>query len=506
MNKRLIVLLGDQLSSSLLRFADRKTDHIMMAEVVSEATYVAHHKKKIAYHFAAMRHFADELRADGWTVLYRKIDAADNKGDLREEIQTRISECRPDLVVGIEPGEWRIEQLYAELSKTLAVPFEVRRDERFFCSRSEFVEWAQGRRQLRMENFYRIMRRKTGFLMDGEEPVGGQWNFDHDNRKKAPKGLTFPGPLTFVPDAETKSVLAYVDAHFSDHFGDLEPFEFAVTRGQARQALEHFIRYSLANFGTYQDAMLRDENYLYHSLISLYLNTGLLEPDEVCRHIVQAYYDGTAPLNSVEGYLRQVLGWREYMRGIYWLRMPEFKSENFLEAHHHLPSFFWTGETKMECVRQAVTQTKKTAYAHHIQRLMVTGNFALIAGIDPFQVHEWYLAVYADAIEWVELPNTMGMSQFADGGVLASKPYASSGNYINKMSDYCASCHYNVKEKTGPGSCPFNTFYWDFLDRNSDKLRGNPRLGNIYRTWDRFDPEKQSTYRAYAEVLRKEIL
>ena len=506
MDTRLIVLLGDQLSPSLLRFADRKTDHIMMAEVVSEATYVAHHKKKIAYHFAAMRHFADELRADGWKVLYRKIDDADNKGDLREEIQTRIAECRPDVVVGIEPGEWRIAEIYAELSSSLAVPFEVRQDDRFICSRSEFAKWAHGRRQLRMENFYRIMRRKTGYLMEGEDPVGGQWNFDHDNRKKAPKGLRFPGPLAFVPDAETKAVLSYVDRHFSDHFGDLESFEFAVTRAQARQALEHFIRYSLADFGTYQDAMLRDENYLYHSLISLYLNTGLLEPDEVCGQIVQAYFDGTAPLNSVEGYLRQVLGWREYMRGIYWLRMPEFRSENFLDAHHNLPSFFWTGETKMECVRQAVSQTKKTAYAHHIQRLMVTGNFALIAGIDPVQVHEWYLAVYADAIEWVELPNTMGMSQFADGGVLASKPYASSGNYINKMSDYCASCHYKVKEKTGPGSCPFNTFYWDFLDRNSDKLRGNPRLGNIYRTWDRFDPEKQSTYRAYAEVLRKELL
>ena len=506
MEKRLIVLLGDQLSPSLLHFADRKTDQIMMAEVASEATYVAHHKKKIVYHFAAMRHFAEELRADGWTVLYTKIDAAGNKGDLSKEIKNHLAECCPDAVVGIEPGEWRVAQLYADLSDTLEIPFVIRPDERFFCSRSEFEEWAEGRRQLRMENFYRIMRRKSGYLMEGEQPLGGQWNFDHDNRKKAPKGLTFPGPLTFAPDAETEAVISYVNAHFSDHFGDLEPFEFAVTRAQARQALEHFVQYSLADFGTYQDAMLRGENYLYHSLISLYLNTGLLEPDEVCRQVVQAYYYATAPLNSVEGYLRQVLGWREYMRGIYWLRMPEFKSANFLDAHYNLPSFFWTGETKMECVRQAVTQTRETAYAHHIQRLMVTGNFALIAGIDPVQVHEWYLAVYVDAIEWVELPNTMGMSQFADGGVVASKPYASSGNYINKMSDYCGSCHYSVKEKTGPGSCPFNTFYWDFLDRNSDKLRGNPRLGNIYRIWDKFDPERQATYRAYADVLREELL
>ena len=503
---RLIFLLGDQLSKSLLDFADRDNDCIMMAEVASEATYVMHHKKKIAFHFAAMRHFAAELRKEGWVVHYTKIDDPANQGDLIGQLKVQMVQSEPARVVAIEPGEWRVADLYNELSKSLSVPFDVLPDKRFFCSREDFSAWAEGKRQLRMENFYRMMRKHTGYLMDADTPVGGQWNFDHDNRKKAPKGTKFPLPLNFQPDDETQAVLDCVGRHFSNHFGDLEPFEFAVTRAEAQQALAHFIQHSLADFGIYQDAMLRGERYLNHSVISLYLNIGLLEPKEVCDKIVQAYDDGLAPLNSVEGFLRQVLGWREYMRGMYWLRMPEFKSENFLLAEHDLPSFFWTGDTKMECVRQAVIQTKETAYAHHIQRLMVTGNFALIAGIDPFQLHEWYLAVYADAIEWVELPNTMGMSQFADGGAIASKPYASSGNYINKMSDYCASCHFDVKEKIGAGSCPFNTFYWDFLDRNANKLRGNPRLGNIYRTWDRFAPEKQAAYREYAEVLRDELL
>jgi deoxyribodipyrimidine photolyase-related protein len=343
-----------------------------------------------------------------------------------------------------------------------------------------------------MEYFYRAMRRQTGLLMDGDQPVGGKWNFDAENRKPAARDLFMPRPSGFAPDAITQAVLDLVDARFDDHFGDLEPFWFAVTRGDAEAALAAFIDQALPSFGDYQDAMLLGEPFLYHAAISQYLNCGLLDPLRVCRQVEAAYRAGKVPLNAAEGFIRQIIGWREFVRGIYWLNMPGYAQTNFFGHTRPLPGFYWTGETEMACVQAVVSQTRELAYAHHIQRLMVTGNFALLAGIDPHAVHEWYLSVYADAFEWVELPNTIGMSQFADGGLLASKPYAASGAYINRMSNYCSSCRYDVKQRTGRDACPFNALYWAFIAQNRDTIGGNPRMAQMVRTYDNFSPAEQT--------------
>ena len=374
-------------------------------------------------------------------------------------------------------------------------------DDRFLASHAEFEAWAEGRKALRMEYFYRDMRRKTGLLMEGDEPAGGQWNFDHDNRKPAPGDVAPEGPLRFETDNITGDVMALVEAQFDDHFGELRPFWFATTRAQALEALDHFITHSLPRFGDFQDAMLRGEEFMFHAILSPYLNIGLLGPLEICKAAEAAYKRGDAPINAVEGFIRQIIGWREYVRGIYFLEGPEYAQRNALNQKRDLPSVYWGGQTDMACMAAAVDQTAKEAYAHHIQRLMVTGNFALLAGIDPTQVADWYLEVYADAFEWVEAPNVVGMSQFADGGVIASKPYVSSGAYINRMSDYCKGCAYKVSQKTGEGACPFNTLYWHFLDRHRDRFSGNPRMGNMYRTWDRMDEDKRKTVLADAEAV-----
>ncbi|MHA7901186.1 MAG: cryptochrome/photolyase family protein [Henriciella sp.] len=499
----LILILGDQLTPTVSSLAagDPDNDRVLMVEVQEEATYVRHHKKKIAFLFSAMRHFAEELREGGWTVDYVKLDDADNSGSFTGEIERAIQREAPDKILVTEPGEWRVLEAMKSWQDKFELPVEILPDERFIASHKEFEDWADGRKQLRMEYFYRDMRRKTGLLMDGDKPEGGEWNYDQENRKPAKGDLDIPTPLEIEPDEITQDVLKLVASRFDNHFGDLEPFWFGVTRDEAEAALDHFIDVGLANFGDYQDAMLEGEKFLYHSLLSFYINAGLLDPLDVCRRVEAAYQNGDAPLNATEGYIRQIIGWREYMRGIYWLKMPDYVDLNFFGNTRDLPDFYWTGETDMACLRAAITQTKEEAYAHHIQRLMVTGNFALIAGIDPKQVHEWYLAVYADAYEWVELPNTLGMSQFGDGGLLGSKPYASSGNYINKMSDHCKGCAYSVSKKTGEGACPFNPLYWHFLDRNRDKLEGNPRMAQMYRTWDRMDDDRKAEYLDSAEKV-----
>ena len=492
----LILVLGDQLSPTLssLQQGDRTMDRVLMVEVQEEATYVRHHKKKIAFLFSAMRHFAEELRKTGWTVDYVRLDDSDNTGSFTKEIARATDRLAPDRIIVTEPGEWRVLHAMQTWSEALSRPVDILPDDRFLATHDAFQTWAAGRKQLRMEYFYRDMRRKTGLLMDGDQPEGGKWNYDSENRKAAKAGLFLPSPMRTMPDDITREVLELVSDRFADHFGDLEPFWFGVTREQALAALDHFIADALPGFGDYQDAMLEGEKFLYHSLLSLYINAGLLDPLDVCQRVETAYRDGHAPLNAAEGFIRQIIGWREYVRGIYWLKMPDYVDLNFFENTRDLPAMYWTAETDMACMRAAISQTKEEAYAHHIQRLMVTGNFALLAGIDPKQVHEWYLAVYADAYEWVELPNTLGMSQFGDGGVLGSKPYAASGNYIHKMSDHCKACHYDVKQKTGDGACPFNPLYWDFLHRNRDKLAGNPRMAQMYRTWDRMTDEKQAAY------------
>jgi deoxyribodipyrimidine photolyase-related protein len=461
---------------------------------MEEASYVPHHKKKIAFLFSAMRHFAESLREDGWTVDYVRLDDDGNSGSFTGELMRATRRHGPDRILATEPGEWRVRQDMETWADETGLPVEILEDDRFLCPHEEFRDWAEGRKALRMEYFYREMRRKTGLLMEDGKPAGGKWNYDAENRKPAKASLFMPQPHRVKPNQVTEEVLALVASRFAGNFGDLEPFWFAVTRKEAEAARDHFIAEALPDFGDYQDAMLAGEKFLYHSLLSFYINAGLLDPLETCRMAEAAWKSGDAPLNAVEGFIRQIIGWREYVRGIYWLKMPDYLELNFFDANRPLPEFYWTGETDMACLHDAITQTKEEAYAHHIQRLMLTGNFALLAGIDPKAVHEWYLAAYADAFEWVELPNTLGMSQYADGGLLGTKPYAAGGNYIRKMSDYCDGCRYDVKQKTGPDACPFNSLYWDFVSRNAHKLRTNPRMARVCSTWDRMKDDRQAEY------------
>jgi deoxyribodipyrimidine photolyase-related protein len=492
--RNLILILGDQLTPTLssLAVADPAQDRVLMAELQDEASYVRHHKKKIAFIFSAMRHFAEELRALGWTVDYVMLDDPTNQGSFTAQVAHAVAAHTPERVIVTDAGEWRVAEMFKGWQAQFRVPVDILPDIRFIASIPEFLGWAEGRKQLRMEYFYRHMRRKTGLLMNGDQPVGGEWNYDAENRKAAAADLFMPIPKVTAPDAITQDVLTLVEARFGNHFGDLSPFWYAVTRKDAEAAFTAFVKNALPHFGDYQDAMLTGEPFLYHSLIAQYLNCGLLDPLRICQEVEAAYRAGHAPLNAAEGYIRQVIGWREYVRGIYWLKMPGYEHSNFFGHTGALPDFYWTADTKMACIKAAVTQTKEQAYAHHIQRLMVTGNFAMLAGIDPHELHEWYLSVYADAYEWVELPNTVGMSQFADGGLLASKPYAASGAYINRMSNYCGSCAYDVKQRTGPKACPFNALYWDFISRHREKIGGNPRMAQMVRTYDKFADDERA--------------
>ena len=495
------IILGDQLSPGIssLTDCDPERDIILMCEVREEATYVKHHKKKIAFLFSAMRHFAAELSERGFQVDYVKLDDEDNSGSFKGEVRRAVDRHDPGRIVVTFPGEHRVLEDIRSWQKELGTEVEIRPDSRFLCTPEEFEEWAIGRKQLRMEYFYREMRRNHNVLMRNGKPEGGQWNLDSQNRKSPKQGLKVPQTYKAKVDPITRDVMNLVAERFDDHFGDLEPFHFAVTRKQALYALRKFIEERLADFGCYQDAMIEGEPWMYHSHLGLYLNCGLLDPLEIVRGVEQAYCDGKAPLNSVEGFIRQIIGWREYVRGIYWLEMPRYADVNFLDAKRPLPEWYWSGETKMNCLRQCIEETRRNAYAHHIQRLMVLGNFALLAGLDPRRVNEWFLIVYADAFEWVEMPNVTGMTLFADGGVLGSKPYAAGGNYIRKMSNYCGDCFYSVSVKNGPDACPFNYLYWDFLVRNKEKLKYNPRLALVYQAVARFTRSRLETITADAQ-------
>ncbi|MBS0242135.1 MAG: cryptochrome/photolyase family protein [Proteobacteria bacterium] len=503
MKGRLILILGDQLTPAIssLAAADKGRDVVLMCEIGRTASAFDYHKKKLVLMFSAMRHFAVELREAGWTVDYRRLDQTGNGGSFAGEVERAIARHELNGLVVTEPGKWSAHMAMDGWEARFGVPVEIRKDDRFIASREEFAAWARGRKALRMEFFYREMRRKTGLLMEGEEPVGGKWNFDQENRKRASPDLFMPRPLHFEPDQITREVIEMVQDRFGEHFGDLEPFWFAVTRPDAEKALRHFCDVALARFGDFQDAMLDGEAFLYHSVLALYINIGLLDPLDVCRQVERAYRRGDVPLNAAEGYIRQIVGWREYVRGIYWLKMPGYVDENYFGHTRALPWFYWSGETDMACLRDAIGHTKREACAHHIQRLMVTGNFALLAGVRPQEVHAWYLAVYADAYEWVELPNTLGMSQFGDGGLLGSKPYVASGAYINRMSNYCKGCRYDVGKPHGEGACPFNPLYWAFLQRHRDKLAKNPRMAQVYRTWDKLPEERRRLTLMSAETL-----
>ena len=496
---RLVLVLGDQLSDDLsaLAAADPARDLVVMAEVASETGYVPHHPRKIAFVLTAMRKQAERLRGLGWQVAYTRLDNPDNAGSIPGELLRRAAETGATTVLATRPGEWRL------IAALEALPLDVTLlpDDRFLSTDADFAAWAKGRKVLRMEYFYREMRRRTGFLMDGDQPAGGKWNFDHHNRKPARDDLFRNAPPAAPPDPVLEEVLVLVETRFPNNFGTLRPFTFHTDRPGALKVLDHFITHALPDFGTYQDAMLAGDPYLNHAVIALYLNVGLLSPREVCQRAEAAYRAGHVPINSAEGFIRQILGWREFIRGVYFHEGPGYTARNALGHDRALPAFYWGAPTRMNCMRHAIGQTRDLAYAHHIQRLMVTGNFALLAGVDPAAVHEWYLSVYADAFEWVEAPNTLGMSQFADGGVVGSKPYVSSGAYIDRMSDYCSGCAYRVKDRTGPRACPFNLLYRHFLNRHRARFSGNPRMAQMYRTWDRMDEAHRARVLAEGDAL-----
>jgi deoxyribodipyrimidine photolyase-related protein len=478
--RSLVVVLGDQLDVDAAAFDgfDAAADAVWMAEVAEESTHVWSSKPRTAMFLAAMRHFALALQALGRPLHYTRLDAPANAGSLHLQLQADIQRLKPARLVMTAPGDWRVLQAIKALAQAQGLPLDIREDRHFFSTVRDFATHAKGRKSLRMEYFYREQRKRHGVLMQGDEPVGGQWNFDADNREAF--GAAGPGAVpprtAFAPDAVTREVIALVNARFAAHPGRLDSFAWPVTRAQALQSLQAFIQDRLPLFGRYQDAMWPGDPWLHHSHLSAALNLKLLHAREVVAAAEAAYHDGVAPLASVEGFIRQILGWREYVRGVYWTQMPAYLERNTLGAQHDLPAWFWTGATDMACLRDALAQTLAHGYANHIQRLMVTGLYALMLGVQPQQVHAWYLAVYVDAVEWVELPNTLGMSQYADGGVMGSKPYIATGKYIQRMSPHCKGCRYDPAQRTGDDACPFTTLYWDFLMRHEAALSRNPRM------------------------------
>ncbi len=504
--RNLLLIQGDQLSldNPALAGMDARRDHIIMIEAAGEAEHVWSHKARIALFLSAMRHFAAQLQQQKLPLTYVSLQSADDADTgLDAQLRQWIEKRRPEQVVVCEPGEHRVMTLLEAVSRETGTPLEIRPDTHFLCSRAEFSAWAQGRKTLRMEYFYREMRRRHDVLMTDGKPEGGRWNFDADNRGAFPKSGpdSVPQPLRFAPDRITREVIALVESRFPDHPGSLADFGWPVTRADALRALADFVDHRLCSFGTWQDAMWSDMPFGWHALLSAALNLKLLDPREVIAAATTARREGRAPLASVEGFVRQILGWREYVRGVYWLGMPAMLESNHFGHDRALPAWFWTGETDMNCLRATITQTLRYGYAHHIQRLMVTGNFALLAGLDPKAVHEWYLAVYVDAVEWAELPNTMGMALHAHGDRYTSKPYVASGAYIKRMSNYCGNCRYSPAVKTGPRACPFTVLYWSFLDRHERELTANPRTALMTRNVRRLKAGERAAIRATADSL-----
>jgi len=502
MSTTLRLILGDQLNPrhSWFQQVDPSVRYVMM-EVRDETSYVLHHAQKIIGIFAAMRHFAHELVAQGHAVTYLTIDDPANQHAIDKNLAVLIKQFQPHALDYQAPDEWRLDHLMKSFGKTLAIPCRMVDSEHFYTTRDEAAILFEGRKQWLMETFYRQMRIKHRVLLEegkSPKPIGGKWNYDQENRKIWPGDP--PEPIDPRPSHDHTHIWVSIQDAKVNSFGNpsADAFHWPLNRQEALGLLDRFIQHALPHFGDYQDAMSTKGWRLFHSLISFALNVKMLHPDEVVRAAERAYHDGTAPLSCVEGFIRQIIGWREYIRGIYWANMPGYDKLNVFEHTRRLPTWFWTGETQMNCMRHAIKQSLDHAYAHHIQRLMVTGNFALLAGLSPHAVHEWYLGIYIDAFEWVELPNTLGMSQFADGGRLATKPYVSSAAYIDRMSDYCKGCHYDKKLKTGSKACPFNALYWDFFDRNADRLRSNHRLGMVYRQLEKMETGQRDAIRQQA--------
>ncbi len=502
---KLILVLGDQLSpeNPALLTARPGIDTVLMAEVREEAAYVRHNRHKIALIFAAMRHFRDQLRAEGHRVRY--CDYAQGTESLARAVAAELSGANYTALVVCEPGEYRLRETMAQWPSEFGLEVEVLGDSRFLCSIDEFNAWADGYKSLRMEYFYRSMRKRYGVLLEPDGgPCGGKWNYDQENRKGWRNQVEVPERPALGTDVITEEVIALVDQAFPDNPGKLEYFNYAVTREDAQRQFDWFCEHGLANFGTYQDALAEESPWMFHSLVSMYINIGLLEPLAVCQQVEQAWRDGRCELAAAEGFIRQVLGWREYIRGVYWRFMPEYKLNNQFDARRPLPDWFWTGDTDMRCLSQAIRQTLDLGYGHHIQRLMVIGNFALLAGLDVEAVCDWYLAVYVDAFEWVELPNTLGMALHADGGMMASKPYAASGKYIQKQGNHCANCRYTPTKMTGDGACPYNSLYWRFIDRHLNALEGNGRMGLVLNNWKQRSSADQAAILKWADKVLEE--
>lgn len=507
--RTLAVVFGDQLDAASSAFDgfDPARDAVLMMEVDEEATYVPQHKLRLALFFAAMRQFRDRLRARGWTVHYTALDDPENGGSFATELARRIASLKPERLTAVRPGDHRVAQVLRAAATAAGCPLEIGADRHFLLPVADFLAFVDGRKRLLLETFYRMMRRRTGILMQGGEPEGGRWNFDADNRDSFGRdgpGL-IPPPLAFSPDALTREVLALVERRFPHHPGRLAHFDYPVTADDARAALDDFIAHRLASFGRYQDAMASGQPLLYHSRLSAPLNLHLLDPRGVIDAAVAAGRRRQAPLSSVEGFVRQILGWREYVRGVYWWRMPAYATLNALDADLPAPAFLWTAETEMNCIRQSVGQLIDHAYAHHIQRLMVLGLFCLLLGVKPYDVHRWHLSMFVDAIDWVSLPNVLGMSQFADGGIVATKPYIATGNYIDRMSDYCRGCRFDPKQATGERACPFTTLYWDFLERNGARIKGSRQMAYQLANLARKTSADRQAIRTQAARLKTEL-
>lgn len=505
----LVVVFGDQLwiGSPALQYAASANDRVVMIEAREEATYIPQHKIRLVLFFSAMRHFRDELQDRGYLVSYSALDDPDNRGSIGTELERLVKQHQPEQLVCLEPGDHRVRTELEAVCTATGIRLKMISDTHFLSSVDDFREHQKDRKSLIMEYFYRDMRRRTEILMEGGKPVGGKWNFDDDNRKSFGKSgpPDIKAPRRFRTDTITDEVIALVEGAFPDAPGKLDAFDYPVTHDQAKDALRDFIDHRLSKFGRYQDAMAIGHPYLFHSRISSALNLHLLDPRDAIKAAIDAYDNGDAELNSVEGFVRQILGWREFVRGIYWTRMPEYAEHNALDATLDVPAFMWSAETDMTCVRESVGQLVDHAYAHHIQRLMVLGLFNMLLGVKPYDVHRWHISMYADAIDWVSLPNVLGMSQHGDGGLVGTKPYAASGNYINKMSDYCANCRFKPGKAVGDDACPFTTLYWDFLSRNRNRLKSNRRMNFQFKNLDRKDDAERRAIRKHADELKKQF-
>ncbi|MBN8566514.1 MAG: cryptochrome/photolyase family protein [Flavobacteriales bacterium] len=505
--KTLRLILGDQLNHNHSWFQQTDENVIyLMAEMRQETDYVKHHIQKVVAFFLSMRNFASYLKKNNHQVVYFEIDDANNPQHLEVLIQQTIERYSIEKFEYQLPDEYRLDEQLKQICKKLTISKEVFDTEHFYTTRTELAEFFQGKKLLLMENFYRMMRKKHDILMVGNNPVGNQWNFDHDNRKKYKGEVPIPKAKIFPKNVE--KVVHQLEKMEVKTFGsiDVEKFNWPTSREECLEQLHYFCHHLLKHFGDYEDAMHTEEKFLFHSRLSFAMNSKMLSPEEVIEQVVQYYHqnEDQITLSQVEGFVRQILGWREYVRGIYWKEMPNYANMNALENQNRLPDFYWTGNTKMNCMQKAISQSLEESYAHHIQRLMIIGNFSLLTQIHPDEVDAWYLGVYIDAIEWVEMPNTRGMSQYADGGILATKPYVSSGSYINKMSNYCGSCHYNVKDKLGEKACPFNSLYWNFLDDKKEHFKNNQRMAMMLNLLHKIPAEELFQIKMKAkEIIEK---